>query len=144
MWGWVQKESGPIFPASPSGRGTPLSAATNPPLAAGSAASTPAAARSVPGWYRTDHPGAFDARGRADHEIQTTLQNAWDLGHDAVLLRNYTAPNGRVGDVLVVKDPAQLRSPSARFNPAQRDSRNLLAGIAGAVAYPLWADPSQE
>jgi hypothetical protein len=58
---------------------------------------------------------------------------------------NYTAPNGRVGDVLVVKDPAQLRSPSARFNPVQRDSRNLLAGIAGgAVAYPLLADPNQE
>jgi hypothetical protein len=73
------------------------------------------------------------------------LQNAWDLGHDAVLLRNYTAPNGRVGDVLVVRDPAQLRSPSARFNPAQRDSRNLLAGFAGgALAYPLLADPNQE
>jgi hypothetical protein len=61
------------------------------------------------------------------------------------MLRNYTSPGGKVGDILVVRDPAQLRSPFAQFDPAKRNSRNLLAGIAGAAApfqfAPIDRDP---
>jgi len=35
----------------------------------------------------------------------------------------------------VVFDPSQVRSVNADFNPANRDSPNLLAGIAGAMPY---------
>jgi hypothetical protein len=38
-----------------------------------------------------------------------------------------------MGEVLIVKDPAQLRSPQAKFDPAKRNSAKLLAGGAGAA-----------
>jgi hypothetical protein len=34
--------------------------------------------------------------------------------------------------VVVVPKQAQLRDPNARFDPRQRDSRNVAAGLAGA------------
>jgi hypothetical protein len=60
------------------------------------------------------------------------LKKAWDQGYDAVIVKNYTAPGGRTGTVLVVKDLAQLRSPFAKFDPTKRNSSDLLAGLAGA------------
>jgi hypothetical protein len=36
----------------------------------------------------------MDVAGLKDHEIQVSLQNAWDTGHDAVMLENYTTPAG--------------------------------------------------
>ena len=75
---------------------------------------------------------SIDARGAAEGEIQASLKKAWDQRYDAVMVKNYTSPDGRTGTVLVVKDLAQLRSPNARFDPAKRDSSDLLAGLAGA------------
>jgi len=66
-------------------------------------------------------------------EIQASLKQAWNQGHDAVMLRNYTAPGGRSGDILVVKDPAQLRSPTAKFDPRKRNSSDLSASIAALL-----------
>jgi hypothetical protein len=63
------------------------------------------------------------------------LADAWAQGHDSVLLKNYTLPGGISGDVLVVRDPAQLRSPFAQFDPAKRYSRDLLAGLAGTEIF---------
>jgi len=83
----------------------------------------------------------MDARGAADHEIRASLREAWEQGYDAVLLKNYTSPSGKSGDVLVVRDPVQLRDPKARFNPAKRNSANLLASGAGAAMVgPTLAD----
>jgi hypothetical protein len=65
--------------------------------------------------------------------MAATLQGSWDKGFDAVLIKNYASPAGKSGDILVVKDPAHLRSPYAQFDPSKRQSRNLLAGVAGAA-----------
>jgi hypothetical protein len=92
-------------------------------------------------WDRAQRPGTLDARGRADFEIQKATRSAWEAGHDAVLLKNYTSAGGRSGNVLVVRDRAQLRDPKARFDPTKRDSANLLASGAGAaVVGPPLAD----
>lgn len=64
-----------------------------------------------------------------DHEVAATLAQAWDDGFDAILMRNYTTPNGGKDQVLVVKDPAQLRSIFAKFDPKNVTSDDLLAGV---------------
>jgi hypothetical protein len=85
-------------------------------------------------WHRAENPGVMDAAGRADHEIQESLRNAWEQGHDAVMLQNYIRPGGkRPETVIVVRDPSQLRSPRAAFDPQKKESSDLLAGIAAAL-----------
>jgi hypothetical protein len=84
----------------------------------------------APIWHRAERLFPLDARGSSIEEIQAFLKQAWNQGHDAVMLRNYTAPGGRSGDILVVKDPAQLRSPTAKFDPRRRNSSDLSASIA--------------
>ena len=84
---------------------------------------------------------SIDARGAAEGEIQASLKKAWDQRYDAVMVKNYTSPDGRTGTILVVKDLAQLRSSNARFDPTKRDSSDLLAGVAGAgILAPLLLD----
>ena len=46
------------------------------------------AAGARPLWHRTDKPVLMDARGVLDPEIQASLKKAWDMGHDAVMLKN--------------------------------------------------------
>jgi hypothetical protein len=94
--------------------------------------------------HRSEKTGIIDMTGRTleNHEIAATLAQAWDNGYDAVRLKNYTAPWGKVGDVMVVKSPAQLRSPHAVFDLKKRDSANLLAGFAGAgIMAPYFMAP---
>ena len=87
---------------------------------------------------------SIDARGAAEGEIQASLKKAWDQGYDAVTIKNYTSPDGRKGTVLVVKDLAQLRSPLARFDPKNRNSADLLAGLAGAgILAPMFLSGGQ-
>lgn len=50
-------------------------------------------------------------------------------------IRNYTTPGGRSGqDIVVVRDPAQIRSRFAAFDPARRSDSDLLA--ATGVTLP--------
>lgn len=85
-------------------------------------------------FHRADNPAALTLTGNETHpQVVATLQDAFDRGHDAVMLRNYTSPGGRVGDIIIVKNANQLRSVNAAFDPAKRESGNLLAGIAGAL-----------
>jgi hypothetical protein len=84
--------------------------------------------------HRADNPARIRLRGHERiPQIAATLDDLWSQGYDSVLLRNYTSPAGRVDSVLVIKEPAQLRSPYARFDPAKRNSVKLLAGGAGAA-----------
>jgi hypothetical protein len=135
VWGWVLPESAASGPTSPLWRQTTRPAAMDAQVEAGASAQT------SPLWHRTQQPVRMDARGAADHEIRASLREAWEQGYDAVLLKNYTSPSGKSGDVLVVRDPVQLRDPKARFNPAKRNSANLLASGAGAAMVgPTRAD----
>jgi hypothetical protein len=84
--------------------------------------------------------------GEKNHEIAATLAQAWDDGYTSVLLKNYTSPGGKKGDILVVRDPNQLRSPYAAFDPARRDSADLLAsfGGGGVLGGGAASDPPQD
>jgi hypothetical protein len=105
------------------------------------AARTAAEPRLMPLLHRAENPASLTLTGdEMNHEIAATLADARGRGHDSVLLRNYTSPGGQTGDVLVVKDPAQLRAPTAQFEPAKRNSRNLLAGTAGVSVLPPVGD----
>ena len=88
--------------------------------------------------HRAKKSGVIQLSGdEQNHEIAATLAQAWDDGFDAVMLRNYTTPAGKMDkNILVVRDPAQLRSPYAAFDPAKSLSADILAsgGRGGKVA----------
>lgn len=88
----------------------------------------------VPLVHRADRPGVIELRGdEMNHEMAATIQDAWDSGYDSLMIKNYTTPEGRKSSFIIVKDPAQLRSPHAKFNLKDKNLNNLLAGL-GAVA----------
>jgi hypothetical protein len=92
--------------------------------------------------HRADRPVMLNLTGdEAHHEVVSTLQDAFDRGHDAVMLRNYTSPGGRTGDIIIVKNANQLRSPNAAFDPAKKDSGFLLGSGAtdSAISAALQA-----
>ena len=61
---------------------------------------------------------------------QDTAGLFWD-GHDAIRLSNYRLfPELGPQTIWAVRDPNQLRSWFARFDPAKRDSDDLLAARA--------------
>lgn len=77
-------------------------------------------------------------------EIASTVAQAWDNGYDAILFDNYTTPGTkRKGSILVVRDPSQLRSPTAAFDPAKKSSSDILAvgGPGGAIPGAMIAAP---
>ena len=82
------------------------------------------------------------------HEIAATLRTYFDNGYDTVVLKNYdTGAIGGGMTVLIVKDPAQLRSVNAAFDPAKRDSANLMSangGRLGAALGPIGGVSAQE
>jgi hypothetical protein len=83
-------------------------------------------------WHRAKRPARMDAKGLSDLELQENLRSAWEQGHDAMMLENYIRPGGSAPEtVIVVRDPSQLRLPQAAFDPARRDSADLLASFAG-------------
>lgn len=92
----------------------------------------------LPLLHRAERPARITLDGSETNlEVAATLREAWDRGYDAVLLKNYTTPGGRTGeDIIIVKDPSQLRSPQAAFDPAQRSSANLLAADNAKSSVP--------
>jgi hypothetical protein len=112
-------------------------AARNPEVAAEfaemAANNSQAGQRLIPLVHRADKRAVLTLDGsETNQEIAATLGHAWDNGYDAVVMRNYTSPGGRnPEDILVVKGANQLRSPNAAFDPAKKDSGNLLASLAG-------------
>jgi hypothetical protein len=136
-WGWVIPDRAASAPPSPSGRRTqrfPDGEMETSSTQANQGGAIPPG----PIWHRSERPTSIDVRGVGESEIRASLLKAWEEGYDSVMLKNYTSPGGRTGTVLVVKDLAQLRSPSAKFDPRKRNSSDLLAGVAGAgVLLPL-------
>jgi hypothetical protein len=84
------------------------------------------------------NPKVIDAEGKKWFQMpmNTITQNAFEEGHDAVVYRNIVDNmygSSFPSDVMVMKNTQDIRSVNAAFDPAQRGSRNLMAGAAGAT-----------
>lgn len=78
----------------------------------------------------------LDAQGNNWQEVKE------GIGNDEILVKNVvedvrpgyaTESIAPLGNSLAVKDPAQIRSTSANFDPRFKDSKNLLAQILGTL-----------
>lgn len=120
-------------PTSADGWITPgVSTALNPEIANEFAARSNAQANPqvYQLFHRAESPAVLALTGNeAHHEVVGALRNAFDAGHDAVMLRNYTSPDGKKGDIIIVRDANQLRSPAAKFDPSKKKSSDLLASL---------------
>jgi len=88
--------------------------------------------------HRAEHPARLKwSKDESFEAVSATIRDAFDRGHDAVIIQNYTTAGGKMGDILIVRDGNQLRSVNAAFDPAKRDSNNLLYGLGGGGAAPL-------
>jgi len=81
----------------------------------------------------------FDAQGQHFRRVNAdAFESAQDAGFDGVRIRNVVDPpdslNSDPVDTVAVFDPSNIRSEFAAFDPAKRDSSNLLAGVGGATA----------
>jgi hypothetical protein len=86
--------------------------------------------------HRTDNPINLTLRGgESPFAIAGTLADAWDAGHDAVMIHNFPSHLGPQR-IVFVKNENQLRSPFAVFDPARKWDPDLLAAIAGIGAVP--------
>lgn len=84
--------------------------------------------------FRSDKIASIELAGdETNDEVFGTVVEAWKEGFDAIQFKNYTTPAGTKGSFVLVKDPSQVRSVNAAFDPAKKDSANLLAGIGGAA-----------
>ena len=83
--------------------------------------------------FRSDKTGSIDLQGdELNSDIYGSVVDSWRDGYDAIQFNNYTTPQGKKGSFVLVKDPSQIRSVNAAFDPAKKDSANLLAGLGGA------------
>lgn len=89
----------------------------------------------IKAYHRASKPATLDLDGsESNFEIAATVQDAWDAGYDAIKFNNYTTPGGQTGrSFVLVKNPNQIRSINAEFDPKKINSANILAGITGAV-----------
>ena len=83
----------------------------------------------LPLLHRAKRPAILTLRGdEKAHEVQATLEDAFSQGCDSFLLKNCTTPGGTPKqEVVIDKDPAQLRSRFAAFDPAKADITHVLA-----------------
>ena len=81
--------------------------------------------RVMPLLGRTERPATLRVRGdETEKAVAVALSKAWENGYNSVRL---VFPDGR--EHYVFRDPAQLRSPNAKFDPAKRNSSDLLANL---------------
>lgn len=100
----------------------------------------------VPLKFRADNVASLSLDGsESNAEIFGTVTDAWNQGFDAIQFTNYTTPEtidtvtkkvipGVKGSFVLVKNPNQLRSVNAAFDPTKRESSDLLASIIPAAA----------
>jgi hypothetical protein len=83
--------------------------------------------------HRAERPVTVELDGdKTNLEVAGTLRDLFEAGHNSVMLKNYTTPSGeKAKKIIAVRDPEQLRSVFAKFDPANINSRDLLAGLAG-------------
>jgi len=79
-------------------------------------------------------------------QISGTIRHAFDGPHDLAIMDNYnTMPGINQEKIVVLKDPSQLRSRFAAFDPRRRNESDLLAGMvpAGLLGASLASDDAQ-
>jgi len=70
----------------------------------------------------------------SEAEYANAIQTAKSEGRGGVIFTNVVDGAGQISDVDVIFDPKNIRSVNAEFNPANKESGNLLGGLAaGAV-----------
>lgn len=94
--------------------------------------------RVMPLFARQSKVATFNASGKETPEdIYWLARNAWGDGYDAIRFANYnTLPDGTPTVSWLFREPNQLRSRFAKFDPANRDSADLMAGFAAPAAVP--------
>jgi hypothetical protein len=80
------------------------------------------------------NPYIHDMGGSGYREVSydEILANALAGGHDSAIIKNTYDGGDQMTDIGVVFEPNQARSINAAFDPAKRNSANLMAGIAVA------------
>jgi hypothetical protein len=100
----------------------------------------------IPAHLRLNNPKTVDFQSTSglasNQNIDDIVEEAQRLGHDGIILKNiFDAPQGGiVSNHYAVFDPKNIRSRFAAFDPAKRNSSNLLAGtLAGGLGYGMMA-----
>jgi hypothetical protein len=84
------------------------------------------------------NPKRIDAKGKKWFELPMNqiTSNAFDEGHDAVIYENIIDSmynSSFPSNVIVWKNPSDVRSIKAAFDPSKRSSGELLASVAGGA-----------
>jgi len=83
-----------------------------------------------PLYHRTQNPVTAELDGDETHlEVAGTLKDLFDDGHDAVMIKNFSTPQGKK-KIIAIRDPEQLRSIFAKFDPKNINSSDLVASLA--------------
>lgn len=90
----------------------------------------------IPVLHRAENPASVPLPNDVTNsEVFGSVVDAWKDGRDGLLFKNYTMPSGKKGDqFILVRAPNQIRSKFAAFDPAQKDSANILASAAPVAA----------
>lgn len=89
-------------------------------------------------YLKTENPYIHDFKGDEyrDKSFSDLIDQAKKAGHDSVIFKNAYDPamknNNVMQDITAVFNPQQIRSVNAEFNPLNKDSSNILAGLGGA------------
>ncbi len=100
----------------------------------------------MPVLHRAENPVSLDLEGsETNEEIFATVVDAWNRGFDSIKFNNYTTEAGGSGQSFVlVKDPNQVRSVNAKFDPKKKMTPELLASAAGAAVVPAVINSENE
>lgn len=101
----------------------------------GSRASQESTPRILPLLARSENPVSLTlSRGDSWGNVNRTVADAFAGGHDAVALHNYRMfPELGPQTIWGFRHPSQLGSRFALFDPANRDSSDLMAGFAAPL-----------
>jgi hypothetical protein len=127
------------FNASETKNETGLFTTLEPHIAAKYASGAQMGENMLKMYGRTDKPKIVDWKGKnyAEAPMISEIADAWAGGHDFLRIKNMYDMGG-LQDQLIYRNPNQLRSIFAVFDPKYKDSKNLLrAGIPAALASPF-------
>ena len=90
-----------------------------------------------PLFHRSARPKEIHLKGDEPlREMADMVAQAWVDGNTSVRFRNFRNRPGASGEIVIVQNANQLRSPNAAFDPARKNSSDLLASIAAAMGIP--------